>query len=224
MIDPDTIRGLLTAIELKDASTAAHTWRVTLYSRALAESLGIDGNRLRRITVGAALHDVGKIDIDDAVLRKADRLNEDEFEAIRAHPVLGYDRLRSMGLGDTEILGMVRSHHEKWDGCGYPDGLTGEAIPVAARFLAVVDVFDAMTSVRPYREEVGTPAAERALGVIRDGRGVSFCPVCVDAFEGLYRSGGVTWILHYFNDGEQTVGFDSIEHLDEAIRGLAPGA
>lgn len=222
MIDPDAIRGLLTAIELKDAATAAHTWRVTLYARSLAESRGISGDLLRRLTVGAALHDVGKIDIDDAVLRKADRLNEDEFEAIRAHTVLGHGRLQSMGMIDDEILGMVRSHHERWDGAGYPDGLAGEAIPMGARFLAVIDVFDAMTSVRPYREEVGEPAAERALCLIREGRGTTFCPECVDAFEDLYRSGGVNWILHYYNDGEQTIGFESIEHLDEAIRGLAP--
>lgn len=222
LLDADAIRGLLTAIELKDAATAAHTWRVTLYARALAESRGIAGDWLRRLTVGAALHDVGKIDIDDAVLRKADRLNEDEFEAIREHPLLGHDRLRSMGLTDEDILGMVRSHHERWDGGGYPDGLEGEAIPMGARFLAVIDVFDAMTSVRPYRDEVGEPAAERALEVIRAGRGDVFCPECVDAFEDLYRSGGVNWILHYYNDGEQSVSFESIEHLDDAIRGLAP--
>lgn len=222
MIEPDILRALLKAIELKDAATAAHTWRVTLYARALAESKGVAGDRLRRITIGAALHDVGKIDIDDAVLRKADRLNEDEFDAIRAHPVLGHDRLASMGIADAEILGMVRHHHERWDGGGYPDGLAGEAIPVAARFLAVVDVFDAMTSVRPYRDQVGEPAAERALGVIRGGLGTVFCGECVDAFEDLYRSGGVSWILHYYNDGDQTVSFESIEHLDDAIRGLAP--
>lgn len=222
MIDPDAIRGLLTAIELKDAATAAHTWRVTLYARALAESRGILGDRLRRVTLGAALHDVGKIDIDDAVLRKAGRLNEDEFEVIRSHPVRGHDRLRSMGLVDPDILGMVRSHHERWDGGGYPDGITGDAIPVGARFLAVIDVFDALTSVRPYRDQVGDEAAERALRAIREGRGSAFCPECVDAFEELYRSGAATWILHYFNDGEQTVAFSSIEHLDEALRALAP--
>jgi putative two-component system response regulator len=190
LLDADAIRGLLTAIELKDAATAAHTWRVTLYARALAESRGIAGDRLRRVTVG----------------RRG----------------LGHDRLRSMGLADEDILGMVRSHHERWDGGGYPDGLAGEAIPMGARFLAVIDVFDAMTSVRPYRDEVGEPAAKRALEMIRAGRGDVFCPECVDAFEDLYRSGGVNWILHYYNDGEQSVSFESIEHLDDAIRGLAP--
>ena len=222
MIDPDTVRGLLTAIELKDAATAAHTWRVTLYARTLAESAGITGDRLRTLTVGAALHDVGKIDIDDEVLRKAEGLSDAEFEIMQRHPVLGYDRLVSMGVDDPEILGLVRSHHERWDGRGYPDGLAGEQIPLTARFLAVVDVFDAMTSIRSYREDVGEAAAERALGALLDGAGSQFCTECVSLFESLYRGGSVNWILHYYNDGENVPGFDSIDHLDEFVRGLRP--
>lgn len=213
---------MLTAIELKDAATAAHTWRVTLYARTLAESVGIIGDRLRTLTVGAALHDVGKIDIDDAVLRKADRLDEAEFAQMQRHPVLGYDRLVAMGIDNAEVLGLVRSHHERWDGRGYPDGLLGEAIPESARYLAVVDVFDAMTSIRPYREAVGEAAAERALGVIREGAGRQHCPVAVDAFEALYRRGGLGWILHYYNDGTNVPSFESIDHLDDAVRALRP--
>ncbi|MEO1717257.1 MAG: HD domain-containing phosphohydrolase [Planctomycetota bacterium] len=223
MIDSDTLRGLLTSIELKDAATAAHTWRVTLYARTLAESVGITGDRLRRLTVGAALHDIGKVDIEDAVLRKADSLNDEEFEVMRRHPVLGYDRLVSMGVDDEETLALVRSHHERWDGLGYPDGLKGEAIPLVARYLAVVDVFDAMTSIRPYRESVGEAAAERALEIIRAGAGSQHCGHCVEMFESLYRRNGITWILHYYNDGEHVPRFDAMEHLDDAVRDLKPG-
>ncbi|MEL6795920.1 MAG: HD domain-containing phosphohydrolase [Planctomycetota bacterium] len=222
MIDSDTLRGLLTSIELKDAATAAHTWRVTLYARTLAESVGITGDRLRRLTVGAALHDIGKVDIEDAVLRKADSLNDEEFEVMRRHPVLGHDRLVSMGVDDAETLALVRSHHERWDGLGYPDGLKGEAIPLVARYLAVVDVFDAMTSIRPYRESVGEAAAERALEIIRAAAGSQHCGHCVEMFERLYRGGGITWILHYYNDGENVPSFEAIDHLDDAVRDLKP--
>ncbi|MEO0631710.1 MAG: HD domain-containing phosphohydrolase [Planctomycetota bacterium] len=222
MIDSDTLRGLLTAIELKDAATAAHTWRVTLYARTLAEAAGITGDRLRLLTVGAALHDIGKVDIDDAVLRKTDSLSDDEFEVMRRHPVLGYDRLVSMGVDDDEVLALVRSHHERWDGLGYPDGLKGEAIPLAARYLAVVDVFDAMTSIRPYRESVGEAAADRALEVIVAGAGSQHCAECVATFEQLYRRGGITWILHYYNDGKNVPSFEAMDHIDGAVRDLKP--
>ncbi|MEM9165735.1 MAG: HD domain-containing phosphohydrolase [Planctomycetota bacterium] len=220
MIDPEAIRGLLTAIELKDAATAAHTWRVTLYARALAETLGLTGERLRLVTVGAALHDVGKIDIDDAVLRKAGSLDDDEFAVIRTHTTLGYDRLRSMGVDEPVILGLVRSHHERCDGSGYPDGLVGNQIPLEARYLAVVDAFDAMTSIRPYRDEVGEPAALVAIDDLQQGAGTRYCARSVEAFATLFRTGALDWILHYYNDGAETPGFDAIEHLDDAIRAL----
>lgn len=163
MIDADAIRGLLTALELKDASTAAHAWRVTLYARATAEAGGISGDRLRRLTLGAALHDIGKIDIRDDVLRKLGPLSPDEFAEMRAHPVTGYERLVAMGVDDPDLLALVRSHHERLDGLGYPDGLRGDQIPEAALYLAAADTFDAMTSYRPYREHMGEPAAEVAL-------------------------------------------------------------
>lgn len=222
MLDAQTIRGLLTAVELKDAATAAHTWRVTLYARAVAESFGITGDRLRMLSLGAALHDIGKIDIDDAILRKAGPLTDDEFEQIKQHPTLGHERLVAMGVHDPEVLGLVRSHHERWDGRGYPDGLAGESIPEAARYFAVVDAFDAMTSVRTYRRQLGAEAARIAMEALEADRGSRYCGACVDVFAALFRSGGLDWILHYYNNGVTVPAFESIEHLDDAVRSLKP--
>ncbi len=181
-------------------STASHTWRVVLYTRALAERFGVQGPRLDMMTTGAALHDIGKLDIPDEVLRKPGRLDEAEFEIIKQHPRLGHERLVRMGVTDPTILNLVRSHHERVDGLGYPDGLKGEQVPEPARFFSVIDAFDAMTSLRPYRSDVGPEAAERAIDKLRAGIGTRFFGDCVEAFIDLYRRGELRWILDYFND------------------------
>ena len=159
---PDIIHALVRTIELKDACTAAHTWRVVLYSRAMAERLGFDADVISRISDAAAMHDLGKIDIPDGILTKPGRLTDEEFEVIKTHPVLGQDRLVELGVTDQIMLDLVRHHHERWDGAGYPDRLEGERIPVGARIFSVIDTFDALTSFRPYRKDVGEAAAERA--------------------------------------------------------------
>ena len=112
----------------------------------------------------------------------------------------GHDRLVRMGETDEHLLGLVRSHHERWDGLGYPDGLAGESIALGPRFFAVIDSFDAMTSIRPYRDRIGEDAAELALLELEAGKGTRYWPEAVDAFTDLYRSEQITWILHYFND------------------------
>ncbi len=197
---PEEAWPLIKVVETKDMATAAHTWRVVLYARALSEALGLDEARIERVSVGAALHDVGKIDVPDAILKKPGRLTDDEFAEIRNHTVYGYDRLRRMGIEDPVVLNLVRWHHERLDGSGYPDGLKDQDIPPGPRYFAVVDTFDAMTSVRPYRREVGEAAAEKALAELRDKAGSWYCAQAVETFESLYRSGAITWILHYFND------------------------
>lgn len=197
---PEEAWPLIKVVETKDMATAAHTWRVVLYARALCEALGLDGDLIERVSVGAALHDVGKIDIPDEILKKPGRLTDEEFAEIRKHTVYGYDRLKRMGIEDSVVLNLVRWHHERLDGTGYPDGLKDLEIPVGPRYFAVVDTFDAMTSVRPYRSEVGAEAAEKALAELRDKAGSWYCPQAVETFEALYRSGAITWILHYFND------------------------
>jgi len=197
---PELVADLVRAIERKDFSTAAHTWRVVLYTRALAERLGVERDIIGHLTRAAALHDVGKIDIPSSILRKPGRLTPEEFEVIKAHTTLGYDRLVRLGEDDPRMLNLVRHHHERWDGLGYPDGLRGEDIPLGARYFSVIDAFDAMTSVRPYRREIGEEAAEEAIAEIERGIGTRYCEEPARAFIDLYRTGEIEWILHYVND------------------------
>jgi HD-GYP domain-containing protein (c-di-GMP phosphodiesterase class II) len=189
-MDTPILQGLLRTIELKDRSTAAHTWRVTLYAKALAEHAGRPRDVIERITHAAALH-LGKIDIPDHILIKPGRLDDEEYAVMQAHTTLGYDRLVSMGVDDPITLNLVRYHHERWDGLGYPDKLKGEQIPVAARYFAVIDSFDAMTSVRPYRQDIGEEAAHHAIDELN-------------------------WILHYFNDENPVPVFEGMASANAA--------
>jgi putative nucleotidyltransferase with HDIG domain len=207
---------LIKVVESKDLATAAHTWRVTLYTRALCEAMGLDAELIERASVAAALHDIGKIDIRDEVLKKPGRLTDDEFAEIKRHPVEGYERLVRMGVDDPVILGLVRWHHERIDGTGYPDGIPGAELPMGPRYFAVVDTFDAMTSIRPYRREVGAEAAERALEELGAKVGAWYCPEAVEAFSTLYRTGQIDWILRYFNDEMQ---MSSVGETSPAGRG-----
>lgn len=206
-MDPDIVHSLVRAIELKDHSTAAHTWRVVLYARAMAEAESLDKDLIERLTIGAALHDLGKVDVPDGILTKPGRLTDEEFAVIKTHPDAGHRRLVGMGETDDVLLNLVRHHHERWDGDGYPDRLRGEAIPLGARYFAVIDTFDALTSVRPYRREVGEDAAERAIAILQNGAGTHYWPNAVDLFVDLYRTGQLGWILHYFNDDVPVPGF-----------------
>jgi putative nucleotidyltransferase with HDIG domain len=207
-MDPDIIQSLVRTIELKDHSTAAHTWRVVLYTRAMAENAGLDKPLIERLSIAAALHDIGKIDIPDDILTKPARLTAEEFEVIKTHTTLGHERLTRMGETDEHILALVRHHHERWDGLGYPDGLADVRIPIGPRFFAVIDSFDAMTSIRPYRDQIGEDAAERALLELESGKGTRYWPEAVDAFTDLYRSETISWILNYFNDEVPVEDFD----------------
>jgi HD-GYP domain-containing protein (c-di-GMP phosphodiesterase class II) len=199
-MSPEDVQAMVREIEVKDLSTAAHTWRVVLYSRALAEYFGSDQSVVRRITDGAALHDVGKIGIPTEILQKPGRLTDEEFGVIKRHPVLGHERLVGLGVDDPIVLNLVRWHHERTDGLGYPDGLKGDHIPPAARYFAVIDTFDAMTSRRPYRAEVGHGAADKALAELYAGVGTRYCRECVEAFDALYKRGELEYILNYCNE------------------------
>lgn len=187
-------------LETKDLSTAAHTWRVVLYARALAEDAGVEPEVLERITYGAAVHDIGKLIVPDSILQKPGPLTPEEFEVIKLHPMEGFRRLREAGEVDPIILDMVLHHHERIDGLGYPDGLKGEEIPRAAKYFAVVDTFDALTSIRPYRTDVGHDAGVRAIAELRAGVGTRYCGDAVERFAGLFDSGQIEWILSHFND------------------------
>jgi len=209
-LDWDIVMALVKAVELKDQSTAAHTWRVALYTKALAEAAGVDQANIERFVKAAVLHDVGKIDIPQRVLAKPGRLTDAEYQTIKGHTTLGYDRLVRMGENDPIVLGLVRSHHERMDGSGYPDGLVGDAIPLPARWFMVIDSFDAMTSIRPYRSTVGERAAARAIEELRRRADAWYCPEAVERFAGLFESSALDWILHHFNDRGQMASLSSI--------------
>jgi len=217
-VKPETVRDLVTRIERKDLSTAAHTWRVVLYARALMEALGLDDEHIRRGVHGAALHDVGKLEIPDEILQKPDRLSDEEFEIIKIHPVTGYARMIGLGVEDEPILDLIRYHHERWDGRGYPYGLAGTRIPRGARLFSVIDAFDAMTSVRPYRREIDERAVDHALGELDAGAGTRYDPDAVGVFVSLIRSGTLDFVREHFND---TVPVPSYEA--ERAHGWGPG-
>jgi HD-GYP domain-containing protein (c-di-GMP phosphodiesterase class II) len=151
---------------------------VTAYSLLLAEELGLPEDQRRQLRVATLLHDIGKIAIDDQILRKPGRLSDPEFTQMRTHVTRGAEIIQ-MIPGLAWALPVVRGHHERYDGKGYPDGLKGDGIPLTARVVAVADAFDAMTSDRPYR--TGMPVA-RAFAELQSGAGTHFDPECVAAF------------------------------------------
>ena len=173
-----TITILAQAVELRDEYTGGHTHRVTQYSMLLAEQLGLGEEDLELIRTGTPLHDIGKIGIDDSILRKPGPLTREEFEVMKTHTVKGAEIVRT--IPDLHpLIPIIRSHHERWDGNGYPDALTGEDISPLARIVALADAFDAMTSDRPYRK--GMPL-DVAFSEIEKGAGKQFDPQFAAAF------------------------------------------
>ena len=209
---PEEVAAFVRVLEVKDGCTAAHTWRVVLYIRALAERLGVDHASIQRLTLAAALHDIGKIDIPDGILLKPGRLSEDEFTVMRSHTVYGHERLMRMGEDDSVVLDLVRHHHERLDGSGYPDALMGAEIPIGARYFSVVDTFDALTSVRPYRSELGPEAAARAIEELERHAGTWYEPDAVKAFAELHHTGALDWIQAYANDRCELPIYDGTSH------------
>jgi HD-GYP domain-containing protein (c-di-GMP phosphodiesterase class II) len=174
-----TVQALSNAVEARDAYTGKHAERVTAYGIALAQAAGLDTDLAPGIEFGFLLHDVGKVAVPDAVLFKPAKLDESEFALIAQHPIIGSDILRDVDfLGEGKLV--VRHHHERWDGRGYPDRLAGEEIPLAARVFAVADALDALTSDRPYRR--GTRFS-RAREEIRAHSGSQFDPAVVEALD-----------------------------------------
>jgi len=185
-----TIEGWANALDLKDEETAGHSKRVTEMTVRLARHLGVPPDEVVHIQRGALLHDIGKMGIPDHILLKKGPLTPEEFEVMKQHPVYAYELLSPIEFL-RPALHIPHAHHERWDGTGYPRGLKGEQIPLAARIFAVVDVYDALTSERPYRE-AWTP--ERAKEYIREASGSHFDPEVVAAFfeliEGRPRGSG----------------------------------
>ena len=173
-----TVKSLATAIAAKDRYTHAHIQRVQHYALAIAQQLEITGDSLEAIRTGAVLHDIGKLGVPDYVLLKPGRLSPDEYAKMKRHPVIGVDILKPVEF-PWPVADVVRHHHERWDGKGYPDGLAGENIPLGARVLSVADVYDALTSERPYREAW---PHERATEYLVTEAGAQFDPRIVSAF------------------------------------------
>lgn len=174
-----SIQSLADALEVKDPYTHGHSLRVSQYSTVIARSLDLDAATVRQIELGGRVHDIGKIGVREVVLNKAGPLTAEEYQHVMTHPVVGW-RILSPLLGDNpKALNIVRSHHERYDGRGIPDGLHGDNIPLEARIAAVADTFDAMTSVRPYRPGVPLDAT---IAELQRCSGAQFDPRIVDAF------------------------------------------
>ena len=179
----NVIMALATAIEAKDPYAQGHIERVTVYTLSLGREVGLTVEEQRLLRKGSILHDVGKIGIREAVLLKRGILTEDEFEHIKIHAIIG-DRI-CQPLRSPLISQIVRHHHERYDGRGYPDRLAAEEIPLFARIMAMADAYDALTSERPYRRRL---SQEESLAVLREEAGKQFDPVLASIFIDLVRS------------------------------------
>jgi len=173
-----TLEGWVRALDMRDRETEGHTQRVTTLTRRLAQSMGVDDDMLLHITRGALLHDIGKLGVPDYILLKSSGLTDEEWLVMRTHPQLAYDMLFPIDYLHP-ALDIPYCHHEKWDGTGYPLGLKGENIPFAARLFAIADVYDALTSDRPYRKAW---THEAAIKHIRDQANKHFDPQVVEIF------------------------------------------
>jgi putative two-component system response regulator len=196
----ETIYRLSMAAEYKDKETGAHIKRVSLYSAAIARRMGLDQETIETILYAAPMHDVGKIGMPDRILMKPSKLNPEEWDIMKQHTVIGAKILKG---SDAEFIRMgemiALDHHEKWDGSGYPNGLNGLEIPVASRIVSVADVFDALTSNRPYKE---TLSVETAMDIVREGKGSYFDPEVTDAFFAVQNE--ILAIKEHFGDDVTT--------------------
>jgi putative nucleotidyltransferase with HDIG domain len=181
------IRALLSTLEAKDSYTRGHTDRVAMYSVTVAEELGIQGEDLENIRIGATLHDIGKVAVMDKVLKKPAALDVEERKHIMSHPARGAAILEGIRFLEPAI-DLVRHHHECIDGSGYPDGLTGDEISIGARIVAVADAFDAVTSGRVYMKAM---TVEQAIESLRTRANKQYDPKVIDALERVVRRGVV---------------------------------
>ncbi len=184
----DAIQMIAQAVDAKDPYTKGHSRRVSEYSVVLATELGLPPEEIEKIKISATLHDVGKIGIEDRVLKKPGVLTNDEFDHMKKHPVMGYEIVRQVKQLAAMLPG-IRSHHEALNGKGYPDGIAGEQSPYMVRFISVADTFDAVTTDRPYQAGLDFPAG---LGILRKHSGTRYDPLIVDAMHSAYNKGNLS--------------------------------
>lgn len=185
----ETVRRLSMAVEFRDKDTGAHIERIGRFSTLLAEQVGMSAEFTRRISHAAPLHDVGKVAISDSILLKEGELTPEERAIVETHTEEGHRLLRGSSSSILDMAATIAlSHHERWDGSGYPRGLRGEQIPVEGRIVAIADVFDALTSDRVYRKAF---SVERASEMMREQSGKHFDPALLDAFMEVLASSGV---------------------------------
>jgi HD-GYP domain-containing protein (c-di-GMP phosphodiesterase class II) len=185
----EVLEQLSASLEARDPYTHGHSRRVTRFAEAIARGMGLPRDEVARIRTAATVHDVGKIHTPREVLNKPGRLSDEEFAAVKRHPGEGAEMVAA--LGDEALTAMVRHHHERLDGRGYPDGLSGDTIPLGARIIAVADTFDAITSTRPYRPGA---AHKKALDILAKEAGTQLDPGAVAAFRRYYTGGrSVAW-------------------------------
>jgi putative nucleotidyltransferase with HDIG domain len=184
----DIIKALAAAIDAKDPYTVGHSHRVSTYAVAVARRLGLSPEMIQHVRIGGLLHDIGKIGIPDAILLKPGRLTQEEYNWMKKHPEVGENIMKQVRLLHN-ALPCLGEHHEKMDGTGYPRGLKGDQISILGRIVAVADVFDAITSDRPYR--IGL-SVEDGLDLLCEGVGTQFDGNCVEAFIDLVQNKKIT--------------------------------
>jgi len=173
-----TVEALATAIDAKDQTSHCHVRRVEIYAAGLGHMLYLPESELRALRAGALLHDIGKLAVPDHILNKPGNLSTAEFEKTKIHTTIGAEILSRVNF-PYPVIPIVKHHHERWDGCGYPEGLKGEQIPVTARIMAVVDCFDSVREDRPFRPGI---TREAAVALLRKGAGIHFDPNIVELF------------------------------------------
>ena len=174
----DLVKVLSSTLDAKDSYTEGHSFRVASIAKRTGDILKLPKEDIQILYEASLFHDIGKIGIDDAILKKSGSLTPQEFEKIRAHPELGVKILKQVEYFQKFIIA-VRHHHERFDGKGYPEGLSGEKIPLIARIITIADAYDAMTSQRPYRKPL---TCDEAIAAIKNGSGTQFDPAVVNAF------------------------------------------
>ena len=179
---------LAQAVEAKDSYTEGHLRRLRAYGEQLAIACGLVPSEVRAVRYGGILHDIGKIGVDEAIIRKPGPLTPEEAAQMRRHPEIGAQIISQMRFA-REVAPIISGHHEYWDGSGYPRGLSGEDIPIGARIITIVDAYDAMTTDRPYRAAL---SEEEALRRLRAARGTQFDPNLLDVFLDLVASGAIS--------------------------------